>query len=1095
MVELKQIRSPINKVDYSRYLGLPTLVAIGANISIGVGVYLLVGSVLQSLGSQAPFAYFLTIIFFTPLILTLVQHTLVAQGGSGMYNLTRASHDIRQGFSNGWLLMGGLVGLGALLAWGAATYLQYFLNLFFATNGDNTLLTLIVILLIAVNQFLGTHAAWRKRRLVVFTGLIILLFLLLLAWIKPIQALSGFAFLSTNNEIEAISLLAVGLWGMYFVLERTDRLKDSRQNVLPSILIPFILLAVTGIAASIVLLRYPSLVVTNRMPLVTLAAAYSPLLQLILVLLVFVMSLIGLNQVFTSLFLLAGDMTADGFLPPALTFVSPGRGVPEKMLLVMTGLVALTAVLFSVDVIVSMASVGLLASVFVIHIKDVTKKTSDLPPDRWPRLPLHPLFPIMVVVISLTLIFVQPLADLTAIALWGLVGIIYYLLYARRAGIIAMQQEVLVTDNQAARDQGMYRVLVCLSRPETAVSLIKAGALIAQARQGSLLVLNVLSVPDQIAEPQKQAFAHQALDALEGYIKQAALSPLQPNPHPLIRIAPSAAAGILETAWEENANAILLSWPNLVETPPGVVQEGVVEQIVRRAQQEVIVLRGELPETITTVLAPMTSEAHQDAALSLGAALAPADSGLVMAIQPVRERLTPSLQASYSRHLEEHIHNAADRGQVSGQVVQAANIQNALITASEQYDVMLIGMSGEGFLASTTFSGLPVDVAEQVSSPVLLVKSSERRERFWARIIWQNLTEWLPSVDKSQQAAVYLGARRDARATIDFYVLILLSTTIAYFGLLQSSSAVIIGAMLIAPLMSPILAMAHSIVQGNMKMLRQAADSTFKGVLLAIGTAVVFSFMLVALGFPITATSEILARTQPNILDLMVAIASGAAAAYAISRKEVASALPGVAIAAALVPPLAVVGYGIGSLRFDLSAGALLLFVTNLAAIILAGAVTFLLLGFRPSTRGERGEQTRYGLRMAVTAMIIITIPLLALTYISNVEARKRATIDNILLTNWPPSAAKVENITFSRERRNHLVDFTVYDFTGTIDTNDIISLQNEISATVDLDVILRSIIIQGNQDVVTGASTPVFTPTPTPSLTPTAAATPPPEG
>jgi len=399
-------------------------------------------------------------------------------------------------------------------------------------------------------------------------------------------------------------------------------------------------------------------------------------------------------------------------------------------------------------------------------------------------------------------------------------------------------------------------------------------------------------------------------------------------------------------------------------------------------------------------------------------------------------------------------------------------------------------MSDEGFLATTTFGGGPVELAENASSPTMLIKSAERQERFLFRQIWEGVTNWLPAVDKRQQAAVYLGMRRDAKATVDFYILIFLATTIAYFGLLQNSAAVIIGAMLIAPLMSPILAMAHGIVQGNAKLLKQAANTTFNGILLAIGTAVVFSFGLTALKFPIPATDEILARTQPNILDMMVAIASGAAAAYAVSRKEVASALPGVAIAAALVPPLAVVGYGIGTIQFDLAAGALLLFITNLAAIILAGAVTFLSLGFRPPTRAERGEQTRYGLRLALVAMVIISIPLLLTTVISNQQATTFAKIEQTIATYWPPAQAQVENIVVSRERTEYLADFEVYDFTGTINSNDIVMLQREVEEEVGETVVLRSVIIDGQLDVVDGSTeiipSPTMTPTMTPTLTPT---------
>ena len=227
----------------------------------------------------------------------------------------------------------------------------------------------------------------------------------------------------------------------------------------------------------------------------------------------------------------------------------------------------------------------------------------------------------------------------------------------------------------------------------------------------------------------------------------------------------------------------------------------------------------------------------------------------------------------------------------------------------------------------------------------------------------------------------------------------------------------------------------------------------------------------------------------------MVALASGAAAAYAISRKEVASALPGVAIAAALVPPLAVVGYGIGSIQFDYAAGALLLFITNLAAIVLAGAVTFLALGFRPPTRAERGEQTRYGLQMALVAMLIISIPLLLTTVVTNRQTTTIATIEQLIENFWLPTQAQVEIIGVDRERSTYIADFEVFDFKGTITTNDIVALQREIEQEIGEDVVLRSVILNGQLDIVDGSTEPIpdvtLTPTVTPTLTPTLTMTP----
>ena len=289
--------------------------------------------------------------------------------------------------------------------------------------------------------------------------------------------------------------------------------------------------------------------------------------------------------------------------------------------------------------------------------------------------------------------------------------------------------------------------------------------------------------------------------------------------------------------------------------------------------------------------------------------------------------------------------------------------------------------------------------------------------------------------------------------------------------------------MLVAPLMSPILAMSHSIVRGQLQMLREAAESAGNGIVLAIAVAGILSLGLVALGIPISPTNEILARTQPNFLDLLVALASGAAAAYAISRSKVSAALPGVAIAAALVPPLAVVGYGLGTAQFDLAAGSLLLFLTNLAAIVLAAAVVFLLLGIRPPAQDDRDQQARYGLKMAIVAMILIAIPLFATTRVSATQTARDETIAQVLQNNWPPSQAQVVDIVVSKKWGEDLsVSCTIFDYAGVVNDEAIASLQSELRNTLDEPVILGARTINavqthfddaGAESVLTQTATP----------------------
>jgi uncharacterized hydrophobic protein (TIGR00271 family) len=183
----------------------------------------------------------------------------------------------------------------------------------------------------------------------------------------------------------------------------------------------------------------------------------------------------------------------------------------------------------------------------------------------------------------------------------------------------------------------------------------------------------------------------------------------------------------------------------------------------------------------------------------------------------------------------------------------------------------------------------------------------------------------------------------------------------------------VIGAMLVAPLMSPILGFSLSIVLGEVRLLRTSLESVFKGVI-----ATVIVSILVGLISPLKEmTPEIIARTQPTLLDLFIALASGMAGAYALSRKDVSAALPGVAIAAALAPPLAVVGLGIANGNMQAAGGALLLFVTNIITISLAGMIIFTLLGIHPiNLQPEIKKRVRRGITGMIFLVVLITIPL-----------------------------------------------------------------------------------------------------------------------
>ncbi len=204
-----------------------------------------------------------------------------------------------------------------------------------------------------------------------------------------------------------------------------------------------------------------------------------------------------------------------------------------------------------------------------------------------------------------------------------------------------------------------------------------------------------------------------------------------------------------------------------------------------------------------------------------------------------------------------------------------------------------------------------------------------------------------------------------ARRAVRFFTLMTFAAVIASMGVITDSTAVVIGAMLIAPLMTPLMGMAISLVMGWPRRLGQSALIAAAGILLAIAVGAVLG--LVSPGVIDTASnSQVIARSSPTILDLITALAAGAAGAYGLSRPDVSDSLPGVAIAISLVPPLSVVGIAYSQGDWNAGNGSLLLFATNMLAILIMGGLTFIATGVTPLARVTENQRR---VRTAVAAV------------------------------------------------------------------------------------------------------------------------------
>lgn len=284
----------------------------------------------------------------------------------------------------------------------------------------------------------------------------------------------------------------------------------------------------------------------------------------------------------------------------------------------------------------------------------------------------------------------------------------------------------------------------------------------------------------------------------------------------------------------------------------------------------------------------------------------------------------------------------------------------------------------------------------------------------------------------------------------NFSILLTLATVIATFGLLSNSTATIIGAMIIAPLMIPIISFAYALVIFNVRLINYSLVRLIFGIILTILIAFLTTEII---GYRIPS-EEILSRTEPTLLDLGVAIGAGIAGAFAKVRRSVSDAIPGVAIAVALVPPLCVVGIGLAVSNFQLSVGALVLFLTNLVGIILMAALIFLLESY------GSWKKAIWGLVLLVASLFLITLPLNFSFQQMMAENRIRHALSIYVRES---NEHLIESIKVERQENRLLVTVEVIEPTGGLKQSQAIQrlekAQEFLSQKVGMPVYLKVIV------------------------------------
>ncbi len=502
-------------------------------------------------------------------------------------------------------------------------------------------------------------------------------------------------------------------------------------------------------------------------------------------------------------------------------------------------------------------------------------------------------------------------------------------------------------------------IIVPVSNPDTAAHLLELACTLAHPEEGRVIAL-IVSLGD--AED-----ANKRTEAIQPIVKQSAD---EGKPVELVaETATSISRGILDVARENGADLIVLG---LQQPDQGKVVLGrIVENVIETAPCDVLVYRASLTPSFNRVVVPIDGTLSTTIACNLGVLLARRGDAAIS---------TMNIQRNY-RHQQQNedlIRQSLER------IPNRENIQKAIITDSNpaagilrrltEDDLLILGFwqqtELEQWLEESHYSH---DLLNRAPGPVILVSRFKRQTDLVGRVrdgLRRRALRWMPTLTGIEQQELVWQERKNSISDLDYIVLILVSAILATLGLILNSPAVIIGAMLVAPLMQPLAAFSVGLTTARTPLLRRTLTTLIEGIVLALLVSIVLGTLL-----PVdTPTDEMLSRGNPTLVDAVVALASGVVAAYATARKGIPAALAGVAIAAALMPPVCTIGLGFAFRDADLALGAALLFITNITFIVVAGGVVFVWLGMRPQEEQHIDIRAWWGGVIAILLLVMLLL-------------------------------------------------------------------------------------------------------------------------
>ena len=726
------------ETQLSRDLGLTSALAIGIGTMIAAGIFTLSGLAIRNVGSSAIIAFMLAAIAALFTALTYCEFVSIYPKTGEGYLYARKTYTPPVAYFVGWALFLGYTSSCAFYIASLSSYFQEFV-----WHSPVQALSGIVILIgLTALNIKGTEESGKFQ--IVVTGAKVAL----LIWF----IFGGMSYVDIEVVLDKMStdLVAIGstaamvfitFFGFSAIAASAGEVKDPVKNIPRAIFISMGVVTLLYTLVVIVVL-FAGLEEYTEASMGEAAKKFLGNIGGYVIIAGAIFSMISASNAS----IMAGSrvmlsMSQLGHLPKRVGIINPKTRTPSTAVILVGVAIFVFALSLPLEDLSYFANTVLLLSLILVNAALIIhrKKYPDIErPFKVPLVPLLPALGILANIYLLLQIFQHPLPLLLAIGslIVGLVGfLVWKSMQKAEEAIPGTASHIAHSQGRGTLDKEKFRILVPIANPKTSQRLINLAAAIAKARNGEILLLEVIRVPDQLPP---NAYDETVVDREKGHLRKARdyAESLGIPAHALIRVGHNVARAILETSSERHCSLIILGWKGHTTTAQRILGD-ITDTVVKHAQADLMLAKIVSDQSIKRIMIPTAGGEHAQCAERYAADLTKFTKGQLTLCQVAAPDASEENLERNSQTLKtalERIPTDTDL-EITTKVITDAKVTNGILNAGKGYDLVMIGAAGKSIYPQIMFGSIPEEIAKNLDTSVIIVKHHDRVKSLLGRVV------------------------------------------------------------------------------------------------------------------------------------------------------------------------------------------------------------------------------------------------------------------------------------------------------------------------------------------------------------------------